>query len=327
MARLSPSESVEGFRMNPTRCPLRIFILALPILLAFPVPVPAGEPAADPAAEATPELTAEIVQRVRELGSEQWAVREKAEERLKAIGRPAVPELRKAIATEDEEVRARAERILFFLERAPSDADLLRLASDLEAVVRNPNLDDAPPTGPRKPTLEEAVLGGIAKRVAEFRDRHAPKKGSATYASRDGKTVVVCLGAPATAADKGASAEARGETRWVVAAGGQGLDVLLPGLPSGGEAMPSGEPGAALAEASRGIAVAVAGDGLLLRVPGGIAGGGRGADAKAVSPVCGIAWGGRDRTKSIEPPLDGDCDGRWDFKALKAFLAEPEKGK
>jgi hypothetical protein len=307
---------------------LRIATAAFLVLLALQAPVSAGEPAAEPVAEATPELLAEIAQKVQELGSEQWAVREKAEERLKAIGRAAVPELKKAAASEDEEVRTRAERILYFVERAPSDAELLRLASDLEAIVRKPNLDDAPPTGPRKPTLEEAALGGIARRVAEFRDQHAPKKGSATYASRDGKTIVVSLGAPATASAKGVPAEVRGETRWVVAAGGQGLDLLLQGLPAGGESMPSGGPGAASAEAARGIAVAVAGDGLLLRLPnGGVAGGGRGADAKAVSPVCGVAWGGRDRTKSIEPPLDGACDGRWDFKALKAFLAEPEKGK
>ncbi len=55
---------------------------------------------------------AKIEDLVRQLGSEEYAVREKASEELRKIGKPAEEALRKAAESEDPEVRTRAKSIL-----------------------------------------------------------------------------------------------------------------------------------------------------------------------------------------------------------------------
>lgn len=56
--------------------------------------------------------TRKIDELVRQLGAEEFAVREKATEELKRIGKPAEEALRKALAGDDPEVRERARAVL-----------------------------------------------------------------------------------------------------------------------------------------------------------------------------------------------------------------------
>src|SRR5262249_5517618 len=58
----------------------------------------------------------EVERLIRQLGSEDFARREAASKRLQAIGEPALPALRKAMGSEDLEVRHRARGIVTAIE-------------------------------------------------------------------------------------------------------------------------------------------------------------------------------------------------------------------
>jgi len=64
------------------------------------------------------DLDKKTARLIRDLGSEDFETREKATAELKKIGKPAVPELRKAAASEDPEVQLRAKKILDELQKA-----------------------------------------------------------------------------------------------------------------------------------------------------------------------------------------------------------------
>jgi WD40 repeat protein len=80
-----------------------LFLLCLAALL----------PAAAPPAEPSP---AELARLIRQLGDDDFEAREAATARLKEIGEPALPVLQKALASNDAEVRRRAETIVAAIE-------------------------------------------------------------------------------------------------------------------------------------------------------------------------------------------------------------------
>lgn len=69
-------------------------------------------------AAANPSIVEEAARRVRELGADDWKVREAAAQRLLEIGAPAAKAIQMGVASEDAEVR---ERCAILLERIPSD--------------------------------------------------------------------------------------------------------------------------------------------------------------------------------------------------------------
>ncbi len=69
-------------------------------------------------AAADPTIAEEALRRVRELGADDWQVREAASQRLLEIGAPAAKAIQSGTASDDAEVRQRCETLL---ERIPSD--------------------------------------------------------------------------------------------------------------------------------------------------------------------------------------------------------------
>jgi hypothetical protein len=192
--------------------------------------------------------------------------------------------------------------------RMPGNEELLQLADSLESAVS------------LKSQNEAGITDGTHKILQEFAAKFSPLKGAATYQTRDKKTMTICLGAPATEDTYGISATVKANTQWVIAVGGKGLDNNLGRLPRGGENMPSGLAGDAMAEAINGIAIAQGGDGMIIRSGSGIAGGGCGGDAEAISSVYGLAIGGKDRTGSMIPPNDGNAKGSGSYEEAKKLL-------
>jgi hypothetical protein len=213
-----------------------------------------------------PEQKAKIDGLIKKLSSEFFEDREAAQKELVGMGNVVIPQLRAVLASDDPEVKNRAEKIMKILEHSPTDEQLMKLASELEAAVVKASGDE---------DAAKAVRGILEGFATKF----APESGSVNYATKDGKTLSVCLGRPANEEVSGVAAEIKAGTRWVVAIGGVGLDNNLGRLPGNNEDMPDGAGGSAKAEATSGIAVAFAGDGMVIRTAGGIAGGGRGADA------------------------------------------------
>ncbi|GEM_PF-5085670 len=255
---------------------------------------------------------ARIRKLVELLGDANANERERAQAELQKIGAPAVPALRAALESPDAERRMRAEALLAILARVPGEADLVALAESLTKALISAADDGA---------ARDQARGVLA----EFAKRFSPEAGVVTYATQDGKTLTVCLGSAATKEEDGSNAEVKADTQWVVAIGGAGLEFDLDELPSPDDMVPDGIGGSAEAEATQGIAVAMGGDGLLLRSGDGIAGGGSGGDAKAQSPVLGLALEGKDRTGSVTPPLDGASEGSGSLDAAKNLLSSPPK--
>jgi HEAT repeat protein len=69
-----------------------------------------GDPA--PAAKTDATLTEKIQKLIRQLGDDQYKVRDEAGKQLIEIGRPAVPALREAMKSDDVEVKHRAGRLV-----------------------------------------------------------------------------------------------------------------------------------------------------------------------------------------------------------------------
>ena len=70
-----------------------------------------------------PELAARVTASVEALGSEEFDRREEAMAALRKIGAPAAEALKKALASDDEEVKTRAEKLLSEIEEDLSEAD------------------------------------------------------------------------------------------------------------------------------------------------------------------------------------------------------------
>ncbi len=76
-----------------------------------------ARPASPPkASSSTGQTTARIKKLVEQLGDDSFSIREKAQEELLALGRPAVAALKQACKSDDAEVRHRAETILTAIE-------------------------------------------------------------------------------------------------------------------------------------------------------------------------------------------------------------------
>ncbi len=281
-----------------TRCALvAIALLALPLQLR---------------AQGVSPDEAHIRKLVEQLGDNDPDTRDKAQAELAKIGAPAVPALREALRSDDLERCSRAKDLLAILAHIPGEADLVALAESLRKAFLA--------------TEDDAVARDHARGIlAEFAKRFSPKEGSATYTTQDKETLTICLGSAATTKVGGSNAQVKADTRWVIAIGGAGLDVQLGGLPGPNDQVPDSAAGNADAEATQGIAIALAGDGLLLRTAGGIAGGGRGGDAKAQSPVYGLALEGKDRTGSMVPPNDGKSEGSGDLESARKLLVPSTK--
>ena len=72
---------------------------------------------------ADPEVAQEVAGYIEQLASEEFDLREEAEEKLREIGRPALEALEKATASEDEEVKTRAQKLLEEFEGEEEEPD------------------------------------------------------------------------------------------------------------------------------------------------------------------------------------------------------------
>src|SRR5438552_9086943 len=92
---------------------------------------------------AKPTVDAEqIVRLVAQLGSPQFADREKANESLTEVGRPALAALERARQGSDPEVRRRAEAIMQRIERRLDTAEVLQ-PTRVRLAFQNTPLDEA----------------------------------------------------------------------------------------------------------------------------------------------------------------------------------------
>jgi hypothetical protein len=89
------------------------FVLSLLLLTALCAPAPRSRAADD---DASPD---EIKKLIRQLGDDEFARREAASKRLKAIGKPALKALKVAAANPDPEIAARAQGIIRRIEIRP----------------------------------------------------------------------------------------------------------------------------------------------------------------------------------------------------------------
>ena len=83
-----------------------------------------------------PKLQGRIEELVRQLGSDEFDLREEAMQALREIGQPALESLQKAVESTDEEVKSRAEKLVGDLEdEAEDESD----ESDVLAPIRGPD--------------------------------------------------------------------------------------------------------------------------------------------------------------------------------------------
>jgi hypothetical protein len=101
---------------------------------------------------------------IKQLGSEEFAAREKASEELRKIGKPAEEALKKAAGSEDPEVRARAKSIL----------------EDLEKPEKPKAPAARPPAAPRGPLVPGLGLRGTSVQVRSV-------NGDSTYVLTPGE--------------------------------------------------------------------------------------------------------------------------------------------
>lgn len=266
-------------------------------------------------APAISEVTAKIKKSINNLGNSNIEVRDSAERELAQIGRPAIAELNKALRSANKEVSVRAGRILDILKRIPSDEDMIKLAEDLTNII----IQGQGKKGGDGVSLDEKVR----KIINDFARRYAPADKIKTYQTGDKKTLTISLGCNADSRNSGAGVVIKAVTRWVIAVGGQGLEYRPVSTPLAGGQMPEGSPGDAVAEAVDGIAIALAGNGMVIYGETGVISGGSGGDAKAVSQVYGLALCGLDRTGSSEPPRNGKAEGSGSIAKAMKFLSEP----
>lgn len=255
---------------------------------------------------ASPQELDPVPQLIARLGAESVQARDQAESELLRLGEAAAEALRKAASSGDREVATRAGRILRTLE---IDRELRKLAESLAAELLKPK--EAAP-------LRDAVRALLL----EFAGRHRPAEGVAHHRTLDGRTLTIAIGSSARKGQDAPAVEAQGSTRWVIAVGGDGEVVNLDRLPTSDESVPMGMAALAFAKSESGLAIALAGDGAVLRLKAGTAGGGAGGDATAESPVLGLALGGRDRWGCVDPPMNGDEAGVGTLDAAKAWLRD-----
>lgn len=98
--------------------------MAFATVVSMAISCPAAEPStgkapakAEPKPETKPDpkaeaIAAEVAKLVKQLGDENWDLREAAQKRLAEIGKPAVAALREALGSKDMEVTIRAKTLL-----------------------------------------------------------------------------------------------------------------------------------------------------------------------------------------------------------------------
>lgn len=264
------------------------------------------------------EITVKIKKCISDLASADVVVRDAAEHELLQIGRPAIPELNRASHSANKNVSDAIVRILDAVKRIPSDEDMMKLADGLsDIIIRQCG---------KKSASQEHLDEKVRVLLREFACRFAPSEKIRTYQTADKKTLTINLGADSDSRQSGAGVVIAAVTRWVVAIGGQGWENKAGSASSADEQKTECQPGDASAEAPDGIAVALAGDGAVVRAEKGTDAGGCGANAKAVSPVYGLALCGFDRSKSNSPPLNGKAEGSGSIENALKFL-RPDKTK
>ena len=106
----------------------------LMLLLALVCPWPTSRAAGG---AATASSADEIAALARQLGDDDFDVRERATQRLQDIGKPALEELKRAAGSEDPEVRGRAQMLVRRIERHPIPGWDRRMGADGGIVGRN----------------------------------------------------------------------------------------------------------------------------------------------------------------------------------------------
>jgi HEAT repeat protein len=121
-----------------------------------------------PASPAKPTPAEEIKTLVRQLGDDNFSIREKASQRLTAIGRPALPALRQAAKDSDAEVRQRAGQILDAIQS--SLTFLLESLKDNNPAVRREAAQGLIRLGPKAKPAVTALTQALQDKDEDVRD-------------------------------------------------------------------------------------------------------------------------------------------------------------
>lgn len=127
-----------------------------------------GLRAAEPARPAAAPTAEEIGQLVKQLGDDQYRVREEATQKLVAIGRPAVKAVREALKHADYEVRHRARTVLDAIHS--SVPNLIEDLKDADPVVRKEAAEGLRQLGDGAKAAIPALAEAVKDRDEEARD-------------------------------------------------------------------------------------------------------------------------------------------------------------
>jgi len=125
-----------------------------PILTACALFVAAFANAADPAPKPQEERIAQLI---AQLGEKDWKKRVAATDELQRLGKPALPHLKQALDSKDEEVRARVEFLIAQIKDAQAN---LTLSDLLQRIARGPQVAPADLKSLR--TICQKLLGNLA---------------------------------------------------------------------------------------------------------------------------------------------------------------------
>ncbi|MBI5360575.1 MAG: hypothetical protein HZA48_08345 [Planctomycetes bacterium] len=266
------------------------------------------------------ETADKIKKCITDLGNSAAEVRDAAERELIQFGRQAISKLNNALDSSNKEVSVRVKRILDVVTRIPSDEDMMKLCDDLAKAVAKECRRNA-----RKDTDRKDFDKEVRALLEGFADKFAPLKEVITYQTGDKQTLTICLGRYADAGNNAPDVFVKAATRWVIAIGGQGGKYKLERAPGGNKQVAGGRPGNASAEAVEGIAVAIAGNAMVLYDENGATSVGNGGDAKAVSQVYGLALCGLDTVVRNNPSLNGKSEGSGSFEKAAEFAQSAKK--
>ncbi len=165
----------------------RIYVLwgvALALLVASVAPAAAGEP--PKVGKLSAKETARLATLVKQLGHDEWEMREKASAALRKIGGPALAELKKALKSKDMEVQTRAESLVSKIER---DVSFSKLGNTLIAEFSAKRVLEVDKYGKEVWTLSLRGSPICAQRLPDGSTFVAMHQGKVAIYDRDGKAV------------------------------------------------------------------------------------------------------------------------------------------
>ena len=153
--------------------------------------------AAQGPAPATAELKDKIARLIKELGDNEWSVREAASKALVDIGQPALAALKEALKSKDAEVAMRAREAVEKIEGAGSTVEGLRaLGHAAQAAVQKRLLEERRLSAEKAGAAAEAELAG--KKDEAEKARAGAKQAQANTAALAKLLTLLAQAGPAT---------------------------------------------------------------------------------------------------------------------------------